>query len=82
MLIAGSYIPTITPAVLQDRISRTSCLSPAPKLVLKGPISVLPGRNSFTWDPPFLGRTIFFLAGQKTRLDFSPPDQIPASRVL
>lgn len=41
-------------------------------------ISVLLGRYAFTWNPTFLGRSIFCLVGRKSRLDHCPEDGIGA----
>lgn len=44
-------------------------------------ISVLLGRYAFTWNPTFLGGSVFCLVGRKSRLDRCPEDGICAPTV-
>lgn len=57
-----------------DNISDIDLVETIPVLKDWNParISVLLGRYAFTWNPPFLGGSVFCLVGYKSRLDRCP----------
>lgn len=63
-----------------DNISNIDLVETNPILEGCNPagISVLLGGYAFTWNPTFLGRSVFCLVGRKSRLDHWPEDGVGA----